>query len=202
MTVKRKAIFLDKDGTLIPDIPYNVNPDLITLQHGVIEGLRLLKEKGYIFVVVSNQAGVARGYFKYDDLEKVKGKLDLLLNKEGIEIDGYYFCPHHPAGIIPEYSVSCNCRKPEPGMLLQAAEDLQIDTGISWMIGDILNDVAAGNKAGCKTILLDIGNETEWVEGPFRKPTFIASGFLQAARFISNDSIETSTLNDRKLEVR
>lgn len=191
MTAKRKAIFLDKDGTLIPDVPYNVNPDFISLQNGVVEGLRLLKDQGYIFAVISNQAGVARGYFKVDDLEKVKEKLNLLLNKEGIHIGAYYFCPHHPLGKVPEYSIACNCRKPEPGMILKAAKDLEIDTPKSWMIGDILNDVEAGNKAGCKTILLDIGNETEWVEGLFRKPTFVASDFLQAARFICNVSNDT-----------
>jgi D,D-heptose 1,7-bisphosphate phosphatase len=189
MTVKRKAVFLDKDGTLIPDVPYNVDPDLITLHDGVIQGLQILKTKGYIFVVISNQAGVARGYFKYSELEKVKDKLNLLLNKEGIEVEGYYFCPHHPAGKVPEYTIACDCRKPEPGMILKAAKDLQIDPEQSWMIGDILNDVEAGNRAGCKTILLDTGNETEWVEGPSRKPTFIASDFLQAARFIYNSAI-------------
>ncbi|HEX8676435.1 MAG TPA: HAD family hydrolase [Segetibacter sp.] len=191
MTAKRKAIFLDKDGTLIPDVPYNVNPDFISLQKGVVEGLKLLKDHGYVFAVISNQAGVARGYFKFDDLEKVKEKLNLLLNQEGIQIEGYYFCPHHPLGKVPEYSIACSCRKPEPGMILKAARDLEIDTQKSWMIGDILNDVEAGNKAGCKTILLDIGNETEWVEGLFRKPTFVAFDFLQAARFISNVSNHT-----------
>lgn len=191
MRAKRKAIFLDKDGTLIPDVPYNVNPDLITLQPGVIEGLRLLKEEGYIFVVISNQAGVARGYFKYNELEKVKDKLNLLLNREGIEIEDYYFCPHHPMGKIAEYAVACNCRKPEPGMILKAAKEHEIDAQSSWMIGDILNDVEAGNKAGCKTVLLDIGNETEWSEGAFRIPTFVASNFCQAALFICNISVET-----------
>lgn len=191
MTAKRKAIFLDKDGTLIPDVPYNVDPDFISLQNGVVEGLRLLKDHGYIFAVISNQAGVARGYFKVDDLEKVKEKLNLLLNKEGIDIGAYYFCPHHPLGKVLEYSIACNCRKPEPGMILKAARELNIDTPKSWMIGDILNDVEAGNKAGCKTILLDIGNETEWIEGVFRKPTFVAANFLQAARFICNVSNDT-----------
>ena len=191
MTAKRKAIFLDKDGTLIPDVPYNVNPDFISLQKGVVEGLKLLKDHGYVFAVISNQAGVARGYFKFNDLEKVKEKLNLLLNPQGIQIEGYYFCPHHPLGKVPEYSIACSCRKPEPGMILKAARDLEIDTPKSWMIGDILNDVEAGNKAGCKTILLDIGNETEWIDGLFRKPTFVASDFLQAAQFICNVSNHT-----------
>lgn len=186
MTAKRKAVFLDKDGTLIPDIPYNVNPDLITLQPGVTEGLKLLKNQGYIFIVISNQAGVARGYFKYNELKKVEDKLNLLLNKEEIRIERYYFCPHHPSGTVTGLAIECNCRKPKPGMILQAATDLDIDPKESWMIGDILNDVEAGNRAGCKTILLDIGNETEWLEGNFRKPAFLASDFLQAARFICN----------------
>src|SRR3954468_9284166 len=132
MKDKRKAIFLDKDGTLIPDVPYNVNPDLISLQRGVIEGLKLLKDTGYVFAVISNQAGVARGYFKYEDLQKVEDKLNLLLNKEGIQIETYYFCPHHPLGKVPEYSIACNCRKPEPGMILQAAKDMQVDASQSW----------------------------------------------------------------------
>lgn len=184
MTLKRKAIFLDKDDTLIPDVPYNVNPGLITLQDGVIEGLKLLKEKEYIFAVISNQAGVARGYFKYEDLKNVQQKLDDLLNGEDLQIEGYYFCPHHPQGKLPEYTINCNCRKPAPGMILQAAKELNIDKESSWMIGDILNDVEAGNKAGCKTVLLNNGNETEWSQGNFRTPTHIAPNFLDAARYI------------------
>ena len=193
MVARRKAIFLDKDGTLIPDIPYNVNPDLITLQPGVIEGLKLLKDKGYIFVVISNQAGVARGYFKYDDLNKVAEKLDVLLRSRGIQIEGFYFCPHHPAGIISEYTIVCNCRKPAPGMILQAANDMEIDIEKSWMLGDILNDVEAGNRAGCRTVLLDLGYETEWIKGEFRTPTYIAPNFLQAAGYISSNTFDPTT---------
>jgi D-glycero-D-manno-heptose 1,7-bisphosphate phosphatase len=184
MTGKRKAVFLDKDGTIIPDVPYNVNPDLITLVDGVIDGLKLLKAHGFAFIVISNQAGVARGYFQYKDLEKVIEKIDLLLYKDGIRIEKYYFCPHHTEGKIPEYTMKCNCRKPEPGMLLQAADELQIDMQSSWMIGDILNDVEAGNKAGTRTILINNGNETEWESGSLRTPTFVSPDFLQAAQYI------------------
>lgn len=194
MTSKRKAVFLDKDGTLIPDVPYNVNPALITLQDGVIEGLKLLKDNGYIFAVISNQAGVAKGYFKYSELEGVKEKLNLLLNAEEINIAAYYFCPHHPKGKITEYAIACDCRKPEPGMIFQAAKGLDLDLEKSWMIGDILNDVEAGNKAGCKTVLLDIGNETEWLEGDFRKPDFVADNFLQAAWFICNEPTNSKVI--------
>ena len=91
MTSGRKVVFLDKDGTIIPDVPYNVNPDLISLQEGVIEGLKLLKAQGYSFVLISNQAGVARGYFEYKALEKVSQKLDLLLSKGDLKIEKYYY---------------------------------------------------------------------------------------------------------------
>jgi histidinol-phosphate phosphatase family protein len=183
---EKKAVFLDKDGTLIPDVPYNVNPELISLQDGVIEGLKLLQQAGYIFVVISNQAGVARGYFKIEELEKVEDKLNLLFNKEGIIIEKYYFCPHHIDGKIPEYTIACKCRKPKPGMILQAAKDLGISTADSWMVGDILNDAESGNRAGCKTVLINNGNETEWVESSFRTPTNVSPDFFTAAQFIVN----------------
>ncbi|MCW3110621.1 MAG: hydrolase, HAD-superfamily, subfamily [Segetibacter sp.] len=199
MAEKRKAVFLDKDGTLIPDIPYNVNPDLISLEDGVLEGLKLLQKAGYIFVVISNQAGAARGYFQLNALEKVKQKIDLLLNKEGVLIERYYFCPHHTEGKVAEYAIACECRKPKPGMILQAVKDLEIATENSWMIGDILNDAEAGNRAGCQTILIENGNETEWVEGPFRTPIYVAANFLSAANFILNNPSETNELNDKKL---
>ncbi|MCW3080074.1 HAD family hydrolase [Segetibacter sp.] len=196
---ERKVVFLDKDGTLIPDVPYNVNPDLVSLEPGVVEGLKLLKKEGYIFVVISNQAGVARGYFQINELEKVKQKIDLLLNTKGIEIEKYYFCPHHTDGKVQEYTLACECRKPKPGMILQATKDLEISVVQSWMIGDILHDAEAGNRAGCRSIVINNGNETEWVEGPFRTPTYIAENFLDAAKFICANSHETKELNDTKL---
>ena len=195
----RKAVFLDKDGTLIPDVPYNVNPDLISLESGVVEGLKLLQKAGYIFIVISNQAGVARGYFQLEELENVKRKIDSLLEPGEIKIERYYFCPHHPQGKISEFTSSCECRKPRPGMILQAVEELDISIESSWMIGDILNDVEAGNRAGCKTIIINNGNETEWVEGPFRTPTFIAADFLNAAQFILQTPYEPKELDDKKL---
>lgn len=196
---ERKAIFLDKDGTIVPDVPYNVNPALISLEKGVIEGLKLLKEAGYIFVIISNQAGVAKGYFTIDKLEKVKKQIDFLLEKESLLIEAYYFCPHHTEGKVSEYSIVCECRKPKPGMLLRAAKELNISLQHSWMIGDILNDTEAGNCAGCNTILIDNGNETEWVKGPFRSPTYVAADFLLAANYMLNHPRETKYLHDKNL---
>lgn len=179
-----KAVFLDKDGTLIPDIPYNVNPALIALQPDAIEGLQRLQEEGFIFIIISNQAGVARGIFKEDALPAVEEKLAELMAVHGLQLSGFYYCPHYPEGSVAEYTLDCDCRKPKPGMILRAAQEHNIDLAASWMIGDILNDVEAGNRAGCKTVLINNGNETEWVAGAMRTPTYICSSINQAAQDI------------------
>jgi D-glycero-D-manno-heptose 1,7-bisphosphate phosphatase len=171
-----KAIFIDKDGTLIPDIPYNVNPGKITITDHTVEGLQLLKETGYLLVVISNQSGVERGYFKEDALVDVKARIQALLAMHNLALDGFYYCPH--------YVVQCDCRKPLPGLILKAAQQDGIDLKNSWMIGDILNDVEAGNRAGCKTILIDNGNETEWLSGTYRDPTITCRSINEAADFI------------------
>src|SRR5690349_16205906 len=150
----KKAVFLDKDGTLIPDIPYNVAPERITLEKGA-EDLRKLADAGYRFVIISNQSGIARGYFSEKDMLPVQRKLESLLSVHQVYLDGFYYCPHHPEGKLAEYVKQCNCRKPMPGMIMQAATDLAINLEQSWMIGDILNDVEAGKKAGCKTLLIE-----------------------------------------------
>ncbi len=179
-----RAVFLDKDGTLIVDIPYNVDPALVVLTPGAVEGLTRLHEAGYRLVVVTNQSGVARGRFAVEALGPVEDRLRALLADFGVPLAGFYFCPHHPEGSVPEYATTCDCRKPRPGMLIQAAEDLGIDLPRSWFVGDILNDVEAGHRAGCRSILLDVGNETEWVAGPDRTPDLTAKDLHEAANLI------------------
>jgi D-glycero-D-manno-heptose 1,7-bisphosphate phosphatase len=176
-----KAIFLDKDGTLIPDIPYNVNPDLITLQTDAVEGLQRLQKEGYLLIIISNQAGVARGIFTEDALPAVEQLLTALMADHGLILNGFYYCPHHPEGIVEGYNHDCDCRKPKPGMILKAAQEHYVNLSESWMIGDILNDVEAGNRAGCKTVLINNGNETEWVAGSMRVPTYTCTSINQAA---------------------
>ncbi|GAB3928489.1 D-glycero-alpha-D-manno-heptose-1,7-bisphosphate 7-phosphatase [Larkinella terrae] len=166
-----KAVFIDKDGTLIYDRPYNVDPEQITLYPDAGKVLQRLQRAGYRILIISNQAGVAYGYFPEEALTAVKIRLQELLAPFGVVPDGFYYCPHHPEGTVPVYTRSCSCRKPQPGLLQRAARDHGIDLAASWMIGDILNDTEAGNRAGCRTILLDNGHETEWVPGPFRTPT-------------------------------
>jgi D-glycero-D-manno-heptose 1,7-bisphosphate phosphatase len=179
-----KAVFLDKDGTLIPDVPYNVDPSLITLQEGAIEGLKLLQAAGYLLIIISNQAGVAYGYFEEADILKVHMRLQEMLMKEGIRLHGFYYCPHHPEGKVKRYRQTCDCRKPGAGMITKAAKDHSVDVKQSWMIGDILNDVEAGHKAGCRSILIDNGNETEWIMSEIRTPDFKTTDIKAAADFI------------------
>lgn len=181
-----KAIFLDKDGTLIPNIPYNVDPELITLNKGVLEGLQILDKLGYLFIIISNQAGIAKGYFKEEALIEVEQKIKQLFAQKGIRLTGFYYCPHSETGSVPHYAFKCNCRKPNPALIYAAANEHHIDLTASWMIGDILDDVEAGKAAGCKSILIDNGNENEWcVNGDLnRVPNRISPDFLEASLYI------------------
>lgn len=179
-----KAIFIDKDGTLIHDVPYNVQPSLIELENYAGTSLQALKQNGYLLIIISNQSGVARGYFKEDALATVSKRINELLKTYHTAIDGFYYCPHYPEGIVSKYAIECDCRKPNAGMLLKAASEHNIDLNSSWMIGDILNDVQAGNAAGCTSILIDNGNETEWVMDENRKPAYTVKNFKEAAELI------------------
>lgn len=184
------AIFLDKDGTLIVDVPYNVDPEQIQLQPGAAIAAQRLYQAGYALVVVSNQSGVARGYFAESALNAVEQRLVQLL---GVPLVGFYYCPHYPTGVVPEYAIACSCRKPEPGMLLKAAADLHLDMSRSWMIGDILNDVEAAHRAGCCAILIDNGNETEWELNQWRSPDFRAPDMAIAANYILHQAKNDDT---------
>lgn len=180
----KKAVFLDKDGTLIKNLPYNVDPEKICLEPFACEALKLLKDNGYDLFVVSNQSGVALGYFNEADLLPVSYAIEKLLNSNGVHVSAFYYCPHLKNGTVAAYTKECDCRKPKPGLLLQAVHDHKIDLLRSWMIGDILDDVEAGKSVGCKTILLNNGNETEWVLYENRKPNFIVNNLKEAAELI------------------
>jgi len=187
----KKAIFLDKDGTLIDDIPFNVNVKLISFSSNSLDGLKILQEKGYIFIIISNQSGIGKGYFKHKDVDAVGARLELLLARAGIVLSGFYYCPHLHTTLSAVAGTDCDCRKPKPGMLLTSAKAHNIDLSASWMIGDILNDVEAGNRAGCKTILINNGNETEWEMTDIRTPDYIADSINTAAEYI----LEINLLN-------
>ncbi len=178
----RKAVFLDKDGTLLHDVPHNVDPAHVSFTFGAQESVRRLNDAGWCVVVVTNQPGVAAGIISEAQLNGVKHHLHRELATQGARLDAIYACTHgRPA---PGARPSCPCRKPNPGMLLQAAEDMGIDLDQSWMIGDILDDVEAGNLAGCRSILFCNGGETLWEISPARVPDHVVFSLPEAASLI------------------
>lgn len=149
-----KACFLDRDGVLIEEEDYLCDPARVRLCSGAVEAIKLAHSVGRKVFLISNQAGLAKGKFKMEDLNAVHAKVEELLAEQGVALDGYYYCPHHAKGIVPEYTRECPCRKPGPGMILKAAEEHDLDVKNSFMIGDRLTDLEAGVNAGCSAVAL------------------------------------------------
>ncbi len=161
---KQKAIFLDRDGTINKYVGFLRNIDDFELIEGVSEAIKQINQSGYLAIVVTNQPVIARGEVTWDELHEIHKKMETLLGKEGAYIDGMYICPHHPdkgfEGERPGYKFDCDCRKPKPGLLLQAAKDFNINLSQSYMIGDSERDVEAGKAAGCKeSIMVETNKE-------------------------------------------
>lgn len=156
---KQKAVFLDRDGTINKYVGFLRTIDDFELLDGAAEAIREINASGYLAIVVTNQPVIARGEVSFEELDEIHNKMETLLGKEGAYLDGIYYCPHHPhkgyAGERPELKLDCECRKPKPGMLLQAAADFNIDLSKSWMVGDGENDIKAGQNAGCRTALIN-----------------------------------------------
>jgi D-glycero-D-manno-heptose 1,7-bisphosphate phosphatase len=181
--VSAPAVFLDRDGTLIHARHYPSRPGDLVLYDGIVAELATLKRGGFKLVLVTNQGGLAYGYFTASDLTRMHDHLQTQLAAAGADFDAIFHCPHHPRGRIPELAIDCDCRKPKPGMLLSAAHELDLDLNRSWMVGDILDDVEAGNRAGCRTILVDLGTEAP-PGAPARTPSFVARDSVHALRII------------------
>ena len=158
---KQKAIFLDRDGTINKYVGFLRDINEFELIDGVNEAIKKINVSGYLAIVITNQPVIARGEVTYEELNEIHNKMETLLGNQGAYLDAIYYCPHHPDsgfdGEVKELKFDCDCRKPKPGLLLKAAEELNIDLSKSWMIGDSKNDIMAGKNAGCKTAL--IGNE-------------------------------------------
>ena len=152
----KRAVFLDRDGTINIEKDYLYRIDDFEFVAGVPEAILRLNTAGWLVVVITNQSGVARGYYSEDDIRILHSYISSQLAAIGAKVDGWYFCPHHLSGDAP-YNIDCECRKPLPGMLIQASRDLGIDLGSSWMVGDKLVDVEAGLAAGCRTALVRTG---------------------------------------------
>ncbi len=181
-----RAIFLDKDGTLLENVSYNANPALLELTWQAGQALQMLQQMGYALFIVTNQSGVAQGLFTEAALDLVRHRLSDLLAQYGVILSGFYYCPHSTEGMVTRYTVPCTCRKPMPGMLYRAAGEHDIDLAQSWMIGDVLNDIEAGRRAGCKTVLIDNGNETEWRLSAQRMPHLTVPDLYVAATMIGS----------------
>lgn len=155
---KQRAVFLDRDGTINRYIGFLKNIDDFQLVDGAAEAIRRINQSGYLAVLVTNQPVIARGEVTWEELACIHRKMETLLGEKGAYLDDIFVCPHHPdkgfEGERPEYKISCDCRKPKPGLLLQAAEKYNIELSESWMIGDSLHDMEAGGSVGCKTILV------------------------------------------------
>ena len=178
------AVFLDKDGTLIEDVPYNVHPGKIRFMPGAPEGVRMLHKAGYRLIIATNQSGIARGFFTESELLRAARRIRSMMSELGVPLASFYYCPHLAGGVVRRYSKACSCRKPEPGLIVRAAKEQGIDVSRSWFIGNILDDVEAGRRAGLRTVLINNGKETEWALSMQRLPHHIVSDFLEAARVI------------------
>lgn len=184
-----KVVFLDRDGTINEEVNYLYRPEDFRFLPGVPEALKLLSDAGYRLVVVTNQAGVARGYYSEADVVKLHGYVNELLAPYGTRIDAFYYCPHHPVHGIGRYKTVCTCRKPEIGLFLKAESDFQVDKAASYMIGDKLLDVEAGKRYGVTSVLVGTGYGRECrleAEQGGNKPVYdhYADTLPEAARWI------------------
>ena len=155
---KQKAIFLDRDGTINRYVGFLRDIDEFELLDGVAEAIKKINNSGYLAIVITNQPVIARGEVTFEELARIHNKMETLLGYEGAYVDAIYFCPHHPhkgyEGEVTQLKIECECRKPNPGMLLQAAVEYNVDLTNSWMVGDSKSDIEAGRAAGCKTALI------------------------------------------------
>jgi D-glycero-D-manno-heptose 1,7-bisphosphate phosphatase len=181
------AVFFDRDGTLIHDPGYLNHPDQVQVVEGAAEALKEFQVLGYNTVVASNQSGVARGIVTVEMLERIHDRLRELLAVKGATLDAIYYCPYHPDGVVPEFCKESDWQKPRPGMLLAAAQEMDIDLRRSWMIGDSDRDVEAGRNAGCKTILISSAH-SETGHRHESKPDFVAVNLREAVNIVSPTS--------------
>jgi D,D-heptose 1,7-bisphosphate phosphatase len=154
-----KAVFLDRDGTINKDIGYLYKIEDLELLPGVIQAIKILNDSGFLVIVITNQSGVARGYYSEMDIKLLHNYINNILNEYGANIDAFYYCPHHPEKGIGKYKVNCNCRKPKPGLIENAIEEFKIDRSKSYMVGDKKSDVEAGKNANLKDSYLIDGQK-------------------------------------------
>lgn len=183
----RRGVFLDRDGTLNVEVDFLRDPEELVLIEGAGTAVRKLNEHGLVTCLISNQSGIARGYLTETDLERVHEKLSAELSLFHGSLDAVYFCPHHPSEGIPPYVVTCECRKPKPGMLLRGAREFNLDLRRCFVVGDSVVDIQAGNAVGATTILVQTGYGKKALEECLQKNEpigFVADSVREAVEII------------------
>lgn len=185
---KKIAVFLDRDGTVNEEVGYLDHADRLMVLPQVGEAISLLNKNGLLAVLVTNQSGVARGYFPESTVKEVHERLKNILKEDGAHLDGIYYCPHHPEVGLPEYRINCNCRKPKTGMIDAAAKDLSIDVKRSYMVGDKISDIEFAQKVGAKGIMVMTGygrEELKYMSHEWKVwPDHIADDLYDAVKWI------------------
>jgi D-glycero-D-manno-heptose 1,7-bisphosphate phosphatase len=192
----KRAVFLDRDGTVIEEVGYLNRLDRVAFFPWSVDAIRVLNNAGLLVVIVTNQAGVARGYFDETLVRETHALIDRRVREGGARIDAYYYCPHHPDGIVEELRQTCECRKPKPGMIHQAARDLDIDVPGSFIVGDRWLDVEMGRAAGTTTVLVRTGHgREEEAHPPCAAADKVADNLMEAAAWILR-RLEPSAFSD------
>jgi len=200
--MSKQAIFMDRDGTLIEEITYLNHFDQVKIYPEALRAVSQINQSGSLAVIATNQSAVARGLLSENDLEKIHNLINLEFQKYGAHIDAFYYCPHHPKAGNGSYTKTCDCRKPKPGMLLRAAHELDIQLNKSYMLGDKLDDVETGKRAGCQSILVKTGYGNEAtslynkeISSPLRQPTYISENILEGVKCILEHRFEENFEN-------
>lgn len=190
-----KAVFVDRDNTLIEDLGYISDPGAVRLLPGVELAVKSLAQARYKIVVCTNQSGIARGMLTEDALGKIHGEMRRQLADKGAHLDAIYYCPYHPEGTVEAYAKESSLRKPQPGMLVAAADELGLDLSQSWMVGDSPRDMGAGQRAGCRTIRVRVAGDTAPAEGEDEdvQADFTVRNLVEAARVILRETDRTAT---------
>lgn len=189
--MKDIGIFLDRDGTIIKEVNYLADLSGLEILPRSVEAIRLINREGIKAILVTNQGGVAKGYFPEGFVVEVHKKLELILKDKGAHLDAIYYCPHHPEGIMQGYRIVCECRKPKPGMLKNAANKLNLDLSRSYVVGDRASDIQLANNIGAKGVLVLTGYgdiEKELLnDGTNGRASYIAADLYSAAEWIISD---------------
>jgi D-glycero-D-manno-heptose 1,7-bisphosphate phosphatase len=197
--MKKPAVFIDRDGTINEQMGYINHVSRFKILPRVPQAIRMLNRHGFLVLVVSNQSGVARGYYPMDLVETIHHLMVARIKEKQGVIDGVFFCPHHPAGSVPEFSRECNCRKPKTGLIEQACKSFEIDLRRSFVVGDMYTDIELAHRAGLKGVLVKTGyglGEIEYIlSRKAAKPAHIAEDLLDAVRWIMRGGDGDQPLN-------